>query len=153
MSLRWLLPLWLWFLPADVHSADIILRCTTERRVDVQPDPRSQDQSFRVKIYRRESFFLVWQSTQNELALLGRAWAGSFPITLPCVECTSAPPGARTTYASAQLFTTQAVCRSFSGRGKTELGHELIDTVDDTNLIDGRLIDKPARNGAGEQVS
>ena len=93
MSLRWLLPLWLWFLPADVHSADIILSCTTERRVDVQPDPCSQDQSFRVKIYRRESSFLVWQSTQNELALLGRAWAGSFPITLPCVECTSAPLG------------------------------------------------------------
>ena len=80
-------------LPADFHSADITLRCTTERRVDVQPDPRSQDQSFRVKMFCRESFFLVWQSTQNELALLGRAWAGSFPITLPCVECTSAPPG------------------------------------------------------------
>jgi hypothetical protein len=41
----------------------------------------------------QESFFLVWQSKQNELALLGRAWAGSFPITLPGVECTSAPPG------------------------------------------------------------
>ena len=93
MSLRWLLPLWLWFLPADVHSTDITLRCTTERRVDVQPDPCSQDQSFRVKMFRRESFFLVWQSTQNKLALLGRAWAGSFPITLPCVECTSAPLG------------------------------------------------------------
>ena len=93
MALRRLLPLWLWLLAADVHSADITLRCTTERRVDVQPDPRSQDRSFRVKMYRRESFFLVWQSTQNQLALLGRAWAGAFPITLPCVECTSSLPG------------------------------------------------------------
>ena len=44
------------------------------------------------------------------------------------------------------------VCRVSQAEEKS-LGHELIDTLDDTNLIDGRLIDKPARNGAGEQVS
>ena len=106
MALRWLLPFWLWLLAADVHSADITLRCTTERRVDVQPDSRSQDQSFRVKMYRRESFFLVWQSTQNQLALLGRAWAGAFPITLPCVECTSALPGSTNDLRLSAISTT-----------------------------------------------
>ena len=44
-------------------------------------------------MFRREPFFLIWQLTQNQQVLLGRAWAGAFPITLPCVECTSALPG------------------------------------------------------------
>ena len=71
MSLRWLLPLCLWFLPADVHSADITLRCTTERRVDVQPDPRSQDQAVRVKM---PGVLLLGLAVKAKRA--GTAWSG-----------------------------------------------------------------------------
>ena len=100
------LPLLLWLLAIEAHSADLTLRCSTERRVDVQPDTRTENQSFRVKMYRRESFFLVWQSSQNQLALVGRAWAGAFPMTLPCVECRSAPAGNKNNLRLSAISTT-----------------------------------------------
>ena len=141
-------------LPADVHSADITLRCTTQRDASICSPTLAR----RINLFGSKCTAGIpssWSGSQRKKSWHCLVGLGLVLFRYPC-RALSAPPhrqAARTTYASAQLFTTQAVCRSFSGRGKTKLGHELIDTVDDTNLIDGRLVDKPARNGAGEQVS